>query len=92
MTEIHLVRSLANFVFYKLSSQGVFDAADQLVEINRLTEKVKSSSFERRAANTIVVIGRHEDHRRAVGLLNEAALQLDTAKARHLHIHDHTVD
>src|ERR1700739_2497803 len=72
-----------------LTRQRPLDAVDEGLPIERLGQEAERSRVESTFLGIRVRIGRYEDSGRTIVLPDEAALQLDTVRTRHLNVlHD----
>ena len=67
-------------------------ATDELFDIDRLAEEGESAAVHGSFPCALIFVGGHEDHRWALRKPVQFSLQLDPAKAGHLHIDEHAVD
>src|SRR5260370_7199256 len=70
--------------------QSLIETRNQAFLAERLAQEAECSRVQCPLANALLGIGGHEDHRRAMAIRCQMALQVDPAHARHLHIGNQT--
>jgi hypothetical protein len=69
--------------------EGLIEAFDQDLSVYRLVQETYCSRLQRSRANCVIMEGCDENDRSAAAPGKQAALQLDTAHARHLNVGDY---